>query len=226
VIDDLMNNLGAVDFHAMQPYAPIEVQTKVAGLFSVDNLWYRAEVLEIIPGLGEASAEYRLRYIDYGNTEVVTKDKIRVLPQEFQNIPPQARKAKLAYITAPAFDDDFGPESAELFKTLSWGKDLLANIQFVTTIKEKGSKIENEIHHITLGDEETKIFINAAMVINGFAHVDKRNKLPQKGIKWEMYNILQQEEQKARESRLNIWQYGDIASDDDEPKRFGKKNKK
>lgn len=40
---------------------------RVAGNFSADNTWYRAEVLEIIPATASQPVLYRLRYIDYGN---------------------------------------------------------------------------------------------------------------------------------------------------------------
>jgi len=203
---------------------PPQPLPRVAGNFSVDNTWYRAEVLEIINN-NDQPTQYKLRYIDYGNTETVTVDRIRALPPEFQKTPAQAKKAKLAYITAPDTDSEFGPEAAEFFKSLCWGKDLLANVQFTTSVKEKGSKIESELHHITLGDEETKIFINAAMVMHGLASVDSKKKLPQRGVKWPMWNILKEEEEIAKKERLNIWQYGEYGSDDDE-KQFTKKGKK
>lgn len=113
-------------------------------------------------------------------------DRIRALPEEFQKTPFQAKRAKLAYVTAPELDGDYGPEAADFFKSLCWGKDLLANVQFTTMVKEKGSRVETELHHITLGDEETKIFINAAMVMHGLALVDSKKKLPQRGVKWPM----------------------------------------
>lgn len=237
-IEDLMKEFGAVNFNEKPPCTPTmpPQQTgpqavpvalpRVAGNFSVDNTWYRAEVLEIIPATATQPALYKLRYIDYGNTETVTVDRIRALPAEFQKQPAQAKRAKLAYISAPEMDSEYGSEAAEFFKSLCWGKDLLANIQFTTSVREKGSKTETEIHHITLGDEETKIFINAAMVMHGLACVDSKKKLPQRGVKWAMWDILREEEEIAKKDRLNIWQYGEYGSDDDEKKQFSKKGKK
>jgi len=235
-IEDLMKEFGAVNFSEKPLYTPVmpgptpqgtapAPLPRVAGNYTVDNTWYRAEVLEISNAIGDQPALYKLRYIDYGNTEVVTADRIRALPQEFQKTPAQAKKAKLAYITAPDIDSEFGPESAEFFKSLCWGKDLLANVQFTTLVREKGSKFETELHHITLGDEETKIFINAAMVMHGLAAVDSKKKLPLRGVKWPMWTILKDEEEIAKKDRLNIWQYGEYGSDDDE-KQFTKKGKK
>jgi staphylococcal nuclease domain-containing protein 1 len=236
-IEDLMKEFGAINFAEKPAFTPVmavpstsggppAALPRVAGNFSVDNTWYRAEVLEIISATATQPAYYKLRYIDYGNTETVTVDRIRALPAEFQKQPAQAKRAKLAYITAPDMDSEYGPEAAEFFKSLCWGKDLLANIQFTTTGREKGSKIDTEIHHITLGDEETKIFINAAMVMNGFACVDNKKKLPSRGVKWPMWDILREEEEIAKKDRLNIWQYGEYGSDDDEKKQFSKKGKK
>jgi endonuclease YncB( thermonuclease family) len=236
-IEDLMKEFGAINFAEKPAFTPVMAGPstsggppaplpRVAGNFSVDNTWYRAEVLEIISATTSQPALYKLRYIDYGNTETVTVDRIRALPAEFQKQPAQAKRAKLAYITAPEMESEYGPEAADFFKSLCWGKDLLANIQFTTTGREKGSKIDTEIHHITLGDEETKIFINAAMVMNGFACVDNKKKLPSRGVKWPMWDILREEEEIAKKDRLNIWQYGEYGSDDDEKKQFSKKGKK
>lgn len=231
-IEDLMKEFGAVNWADKPAYVPVmpapnaqppQPLPRVAGNFSVDNTWYRAEVLEIIPG---EQPLYKLRYVDYGNTETVPGDRIRALPEEFQKTPFQAKRAKLAYVTAPDLDADYGPEAADFFKSLCWGKDLLANVQFTTMVKEKGSRVETELHHITLGDEETKIFINAAMVMHGLALVDSKKKLPQRGVKWPMWNILKEEEDIAKKDRLNIWQYGEYGSDDDEKKFSGKKGKK
>jgi staphylococcal nuclease domain-containing protein 1 len=119
----------------------------------------------------------------------VPGDRIRALPVEFQTTPFQAKRAKLAYVSAPELDGDYGPEAAEFFKSLCWGKELLANVQFTTMIKEKGSRVESELHHITLGDSETKIFINAAMVMHGLAQVDSKKKLPRSGVKWPMVRM-------------------------------------
>jgi hypothetical protein len=51
-----------------QNTTPVQTLPRVAGNFSVDNTWYRAEVLEIIPPVtSEDQPLYKLRYIDYGN---------------------------------------------------------------------------------------------------------------------------------------------------------------
>jgi len=73
---------------------PPQPLPRVAGNFSVDNTWYRAEVLEIINN-NDQPTQYKLRYIDYGNTETVTVDRIRALPPEFQKTPAQAKKQNL-----------------------------------------------------------------------------------------------------------------------------------
>jgi len=214
-IEDLMRKISVVKFAGMNVYQPKATKTIVAAHFSVDKTWYRAEVINIIAQPGK-DTYYVLRYIDYGNTETVKEDAIRELPEEFKLLPPQARRAKLAYVSAPKVNEEFGTESAELFKELSWGKVLLANVQFKTKFREKGSKIDEEVHHVTLGDEETKVFLNAAMVINGFAHVDARKKIPPFGIKKAMYDVLKQEEQNAKADHLHIWQYGELNCDSDD----------
>lgn len=111
-------------------------------------------------------------------------------------------------------------DAAAFFKELVWGKTLLANIQYT-----EGEDSET-VYHISLGDEETKTNINGALVIQGLARVESRRQtrivnkdfvstsyLPLSSFK---YNVLQQEENKAKAGRLCIWQYGTIPDSDED----------
>lgn len=46
-------------------YSPVEAGEWVVAKFSVDNNWYRAEVLRVINNKGPQ--QFELRYVDYGN---------------------------------------------------------------------------------------------------------------------------------------------------------------
>jgi len=52
--------------------------------------------------------------------------------------------------------------------------------------------------------------------MHGLASVDSKKKLPRTGVKWPMIAILKEEEEIAKKERLNVWQYGEYGSDDDE----------
>ena len=62
-------------------------------LFTLDNTWYRARVLKC-PKPGEILVQY----VDFGNSELVTPDKIRSTKEEFFGLPAQALKLSLANV--------------------------------------------------------------------------------------------------------------------------------
>lgn len=51
----------------------------VAGQFTEDNKWYRAEIISVKPSARRAE----VRYVDFGNTEVLPYVRIRSIPEEF-----------------------------------------------------------------------------------------------------------------------------------------------
>lgn len=81
------------------------VGTCWAARFSVDNKWYRAQVLEIIEpkevikDLEDLSlVKIIVKYIDYGNDEDMTIGDLRQLPEDLLGVPAHAIKCHLAYI--------------------------------------------------------------------------------------------------------------------------------
>ena len=52
--------------------------------FSLDNVWYRAQVVAV------EEAAYRVRFVDFGNAEVVPKDDFREPSGSFYDLAPQA----------------------------------------------------------------------------------------------------------------------------------------
>ena len=61
----------------MRVFAP-EEGMPVAALFD-DNIWYRAEIVKIIPN----TAQYVVMFVDYGNYQTLTSEKIRYLMPEY-----------------------------------------------------------------------------------------------------------------------------------------------
>ncbi|GAB1597263.1 hypothetical protein Ahia01_000002700 [Argonauta hians] len=62
----------------------VKVGQLFACVFSVDNVLYRTRVTTSKRGNVE------VKYIDFGNSEMTSVDKLRILPQELKEIPPQA----------------------------------------------------------------------------------------------------------------------------------------
>jgi len=208
------------NFDALPVYTPKEIDPKekdrknerVAGKFTVDGNWYRADIIRVIkPKDKNAAPQYELRYVDYGNTEVVGPENIRKLPEalaKVNNGNALAQKARLAYITAPDLDDDFGRDAAAFFKELVWGRPMRANIQ-------RDRRFDDGVKQLTLGDEDGT-HINGLLVKEGLARVDKYGPKSKEGGKKTEFEILKDFQEEAKKSRYNIWQYGELPDSDDE----------
>jgi len=209
LVTDLMSDFQSRDWQAKPAYSPEKNKEWVAAKFSADGNWYRAEVLRIITDK-EGEKQFELRYVDYGNTEVSTAKNIRRLEVEFgaNKFAAQAKRGKLAYVKAPALDEEFGEDAAVLFKELAWGKNLLASVQYKDVAEGA------EVWHVHLGYEEEKKFINVLLVMEGLARVESRRQT--KVTDKEFYEALEAEQVKAKQSRLCIWQYGAVPDSDEE----------
>lgn len=201
-LESLMATFQAQDFNSQPAYTPKKGEI-VAGQFSVDDNWYRAEVTRIINGKEGSETLYQLLYVDYGNVEVVPASRIRALGADFSLaiLPRQATHGRLAFVRAPRIDQDHGVDAAATLKELVWDKKLVATVQYK----------DGDATYVTLSDTEgTKTPINASLVAQGLARVQKSR------TQSAFYETLLEEQKKARERRLNIWQYGDLDSDEDQ----------
>ncbi|XP_054285717.1 maternal protein tudor-like isoform X2 [Macrosteles quadrilineatus] len=120
-----------------------DVQEKSGCLakYSEDDSWYRAVVLE------KSFDSVKVLFVDYGNEENVSTDKIKTLPEDMITLPVQAIKCRLLGV----------PETAETepFKALAEGKPL--KTQFVSR------NFITKSFEVVLVDEETNTNINVAM---------------------------------------------------------------
>jgi len=229
LMEDMMADIQSRGWEAKFVHTP-EQHEWVIAKFSADNNWYRAEVLRVTPATEGNEAQYEIRYVDYGNTEVVTAKAIRKIDPDFSSnkISARARKGKLAYVRAPALEDEFGEDSAAMFKELVWGKTMVAQIQFKEgdddakpkkggNDKEKEDKTNtrrNVVYHVLLGDKDSKTSVNGVLVMEGLARVEGRRKT--RVVNNDFYKSLGVEEAKAKNSRVAIWQYGAIPDSDEE----------
>ena len=94
-----------------------------AARFSVDSVWYRALILEHVSG------GFRVRYIDFGNSEVVPYGDICPLPQQFQSFPPLSLTCSLAGVRKPR-GQNWSVEAIQQFKSLVAEKPFLCRIIF------------------------------------------------------------------------------------------------
>jgi staphylococcal nuclease domain-containing protein 1 len=202
-LEELMKSLATEE--STEAYKPRRDEV-VKAQFS-DDAWYRAKVIKVA---GED--EYQVQYVDYGNSEIVPSSRIRKLPNEFnptlkesKALPFQAVKAVLAYLKTPPVEEEYGREAAEFLKELVWGKTMMANIE----------RRDPEVLHLSLGDRESQVHVNAALLRAGLARVERV-----RGEQYrEMLDKLREEESKARSTHSGIWEYGDPGSDEDEDDR-------
>ncbi|CAH2073709.1 unnamed protein product, partial [Thlaspi arvense] len=191
----------------------------VLAQFSLDNSWNRAMIVNAPRAAVQSPDEkFEVFYIDYGNQEVVPYSAIRAVEPSVSSAPGLAQLCRLAYIKVPSLEEDFGPEAGEYLHTvtLGSGKEFKAVIEERDTtggkVKGQGTGPELAVTLIAVDDD---ISVNAAMLQEGIARMEKRKKWERKD-KQAALDALEKFQEEARKSRTGIWQYGDIESDDED----------
>jgi len=169
--------------------------------FTVDNEWYRARVKS------RAGGEYTVYFIDYGNTDVVGRDRLKALDPSLspQAVSPQAVECRLAYlIVGSGDDDDHGEDAFQTLGEMAYGKPMLARVED----REAGVLL------VTLFDEH-KANINEILVGRGLARVEK--KPPKRAAS--LVKGLYEKEMLAKAQHVGMWVHGDI--EEEEAPEFG-----
>ncbi|XP_010942326.2 ribonuclease TUDOR 1 isoform X1 [Elaeis guineensis] len=191
----------------------------VLAQFSMDNSWNRAMIVNGPRATVESPKDrFEVFYIDYGNQEMVPYSGLRPLDPAVSSAPGLAQLCSLAYIKVPNLEGDFGQEAAEYLSecTLNSSKEFRAMVEERDT---SGGKIRGQgtgtILLVTLVDVEAGSSINAAMLQEGLARLERRKRWDTKERQAALDN-LEEFQDKAKRERLRMWQYGDVQSDDEE----------
>ncbi|KAJ9683135.1 hypothetical protein PVL29_018930 [Vitis rotundifolia] len=191
----------------------------VLAQFTADYSWNRAMIVNARRGAVQSPKdEFEVFYIDYGNQEVVPYDQLRPLDPSVSSMPGLAQLCSLAYIKVPSLEEDFGQEAAEYLSehTLNSSRELRVMIEERDT---SGGKVKGQgtgtVLIVTLVDVEAGTSINAAMLKEGLARLERKKRRDSRERQSALDN-LEEFQEEAKNKRLNMWQYGDIQSDDEE----------
>ena len=141
-LDEIMTAMETLDYSEALPVHLVEVGVLCAGCFTQDDNWYRAVIEEV-----QSSDQIRVRYIDYGNEEVVPRNRLAELPPSLL-----AYKAQLMHCSGFSQEVDIQsegcldafkeivPEQAQL--TINIIKEISNGKYFVKLIDEAGNDID------------------------------------------------------------------------------------
>ncbi|WVZ75211.1 hypothetical protein U9M48_023292 [Paspalum notatum var. saurae] len=190
----------------------------VLAQFSLDNSWNRAMIVNGPRSVESPNDQFEVFYIDYGNQEVVPYSRLRPVDPSVSSSPALAQLCSLAFVKVPSLEDDFGQEAAEYLSEclLNSSKQYRAMIEERDTSggKSKGQGTGNVLI-VTLVDAETESSINATMLEEGLARLERSKRWDTRERKTALQN-LEEFQDKAKKERLRIWQYGDVESDEEE----------
>ncbi|XP_031490324.1 ribonuclease TUDOR 1 [Nymphaea colorata] len=191
----------------------------VLAQYTADNSWNRAMIVNAPRGAVQSPDDvFEVFYIDYGNQEAIPYSRLRPLDPSVSSAPGLAQLCSLAYIKVPTLEEDFGHEAAQYLSecTLGSSKELMARVEDRDT---SGGKVKGQgtgtVLIVTLVDAEEDSSINAAMLREGLAKLERRKRWDTKERQAALDN-LEEHQAKAKRERLNIWQYGDVMSDEEE----------
>ncbi|KAJ6882657.1 hypothetical protein NC651_029052 [Populus alba x Populus x berolinensis] len=191
----------------------------VLAQFSADNSWNRAMIVNAPRGAVESPKDkFEVFYIDYGNQEEVPYSHLRPLDPSVSAASGLAQLCSLAYIKVPSLEEDCGPEAAQYFSdnTLNSSKEFRAKVEERDTsagkVKGQGT---GPVLIVTLVAVDSEISLNASLVQEGLARIEKRKKWDSMERKVALDN-LEKFQDEARADRHGLWVHGDIESDDED----------
>ncbi|KAJ1557405.1 hypothetical protein HK405_000021, partial [Cladochytrium tenue] len=179
---------------------------------------YRAQVSGVV-----APKKFRVTFIDYGNSEVVTIDKLRTLSSKFSTLvlAPQAKNAQLALITVPEMDDDFGLAAYERIREETEGRRLSAKL--LNTSGPNGRICQVVLYAeqpvAASSKKAATPSVNEILVREGLATINRALLKARAGgaelsAFKDVLEKLKEAQEVARSSRTGLWQYGDFMDDE------------
>jgi staphylococcal nuclease domain-containing protein 1 len=176
-----------------------------------DGEWYRVKVEK-----GDfESGLIPVHFIDFGNSDVLTMDKLCGLPLDIAAIQPLAKPCVLAGCKAPSSSSDYAEDAAHVLNELTTDVEVLGKVEFTGK--------EDKKLHLTLSTKDSPVTINQQMVRDGWLRLMDTRKADHK-LK-SLIGGMKQDEEAAKLARLNTWEYGDVSDDEEESTGFGGKRR-
>ena len=99
-LDSIMATMADYYNEHVKPVSSITMGTIVAAQYSEDESWYRAKVLSV------DNDSVSVLFVDYGNSEVVTMEKIQPIDDQFLSLPAQAIHCSITGDTQRTYSSD------------------------------------------------------------------------------------------------------------------------
>jgi staphylococcal nuclease domain-containing protein 1 len=200
--------LSAVDV-SKKDAAPLNVNDIVAARFTADDTLYRARITRV------DAAKVAVVYIDYGNSEVVGRDRVwttAALSQLTESCPPQAQPLSLAFLAPMTDDSEIAQEAALGLRSFLQdfcdpAHPVMVRIEYTDSMKRKFATFK--------GGEG---LAQEHLLRHGLARIESRwTKGEHAGhALWkDTVQQLVRVQEKAQHEKINLWQYGVVDSDEE-----------
>ncbi|KAF0692996.1 Aste57867_15990 [Aphanomyces stellatus] len=160
-------------------------------------LWNRARIETI------SQQAVRVRFIDYGNVEILPATRLRPLDPTLVTLPGQAKECVLGFVKSMD-GHEYAADAAHLLNDVAWGKTLTAHVHG----RDDASRFQVSLF---LQDKN----VSETLLEAGVARVDRRSFKAAQSYQKKVVDGLLNAQESAKKRRLCMWQYGDVESDDE-----------
>lgn len=182
---------------------PFEVRknTICAALFTDESgqVWNRAKVESSLP-----DGKVRVRYIDYGNVDVLPVNRLRPLDSTVMHFPPQAKECVFGFVKSMPVTEEFGHEAATMLADTAWGHTLSASVH--------GRDEQGRLQVSLFKNGKS---ISAVLLQAGVIRIDRKSVRDAASYQQAVLDDLTAAQAAAKKNRLLLWRYGDVESDDE-----------
>lgn len=169
----------------------------VAGQYE-DGSWHRVQ----IDG-GNVSKGWKVQFVDFGNYDELSADKVLPLPASLKKIKPLARRCVLSCCMAPPRKSEHFVPAGEKFTDYTFEQKLVGKVDAI----DRDGRIHLTLTHAEPVDGFEASSINSAILRDGLCRLSAR---PTRGT-YDLQKKLEKDEEYAKREHNAIWEYGDVS---------------